>query len=65
MDRERAWVIPVIAGVVMLVAALPGLAGFAGIASSPGYSLMSLALMLAIYAPILWFTYRRVAFRSI
>ncbi len=59
MDRERAWVIPVIAGVVMLVAAFLSLGGFAGIVRSPGYSVMSLTLMLAIYAPLLWFTYRR------
>lgn len=59
MDRERAWVIPAIAGVVMLAAAFLSLGGFAGIARSPGYSIVSLTLMLAIYAPILWFTYRR------
>ena len=59
MDRERAWVIPVIAGVVMLVAAFLSLGGIAGILRSPGYSVMSLGLMLAIYAPILWFTHRR------
>ncbi len=58
MDRERAWVIPAILGVTLLITFFFSLGGVAGIARQPVVSGMVLAIILVVGAPILWFTYR-------
>ncbi len=60
MDRDHAWVIPALTGLIMLGCIYAALGGSAGVSRDPGVSLAAAAIMVAITVPLLWLTYRRL-----